>query len=148
MLSFVNDIEKAKLSAIDGLILHKIIAPYVIAVIRSQPNTAVVIEPYPLLFDLFLGQLKAFFPPDSLNPFVIDDSARIVHHGGNHPIPDPAIACNQLDHLCPDIIFIGQSNNLIPVGSSIDMQNPTSPSLCDVVFFHGVLDGCLLLDRA
>jgi len=32
---FVNDVEKAKLSAIDGLILHKIITPYVITVIRS-----------------------------------------------------------------------------------------------------------------
>ena len=148
MLSFVNDIEKAKLSAIDGFILHKIIAPYMIAVIRSQSNTTVVIEPYSLLFGLLLGQLQPFFPPDPLHAFMIDDGARIVHHGGNHPIPDTTIACNQLDHLCPDIIFIGQSNNLIPVGSSIDMQNPTSPSLCDVVFFHGVLDGCLLLDRA
>ena len=148
MLSFVNDIEKAKLSAIDGLILHKIIAPYVIAVIRSQPNTAVVIEPYSLLFGLLLGQLQAFFPPDPLHAFVIDDGARIVHHSGNHAISNPTIACNQFYHLCPDIIFIGQSNNLIPVGSSVDMQNPTSPSLCDVVFFHGVLDGCLLLDRA
>ena len=75
MLSFVNDIEKAKFSAIDGLILHKIIAPYVIAVIRSQPNTAVVIEPYPLLFGLLLGQLQPFFPPDPLLAFMIDDGA-------------------------------------------------------------------------
>lgn len=57
MLSFVNDIEKVKFSAIDGLILNKIIAPYMITVIRSQPYTAVVIEPYSLLFRLLLGQL-------------------------------------------------------------------------------------------
>ena len=57
MFGLVNDIEKAKFSAIDGLILHKIIVPYVITVIRSQPYTAVVIESYSLLLGLLLRQL-------------------------------------------------------------------------------------------
>ena len=60
-----------------GPVFHEVVGPNVIPMQRPQPDARSVIEPQPAAFQLLLWNLQPLALPDSLNPLVIDQPARV-----------------------------------------------------------------------
>lgn len=89
---------KRSLRPSDVPVLHEIIAPYMVAMLRPQPSTAAIAQPEPAA-SAVSRPLQSFFPPDPLHPLVIDPNALIPKHMRDHPIPGATISGGQL-YLC------------------------------------------------
>ena len=121
MRVFVQDVQESDLSAVTGLVFHKIITPYMILVLSSQADAAAICQPESALLYLLFRQLQTFFPPDSFYTFVVDQNAFIPKHTGNHPIPDPPVIGNQPDDRCMDLIFVAAFHRFIPATVAVDL---------------------------
>jgi hypothetical protein len=71
--------------------MYEVIAPDMIAVLRTEPHTGTVIQPEPPAFRLTLRYFQAFPPPEAFYPFVIDLPAVTPQQSGNTPVSIPAI---------------------------------------------------------
>jgi hypothetical protein len=71
--------------------MNEVIAPYVIAMLRTEPYTGTIIKPEPPAFRLTLRYFQAFPPPETFYPFVINLPAVIMQQRGNTSVSIPAI---------------------------------------------------------
>src|SRR6266545_1403286 len=72
MGELVDHVEHAVLPPVMGSILHEVVRPDVIAVLRPKTDARSVMEPQTTAFGLLLGNLQPLTPPDPLNPLVVD----------------------------------------------------------------------------
>ena len=63
----VDQSHQPEFAPIVGLRFHKIVAPNMIAMLRSQPDAGSVVEPQPAARSLLPGYLQPLTAPDSLN---------------------------------------------------------------------------------
>src|SRR5262245_17720332 len=62
------------LHTIVGAILHEVIGPDMIALLRPQPDARSVGQPEPAALGLLMGDLQPLALPDTLDPLVVDAS--------------------------------------------------------------------------
>src|ERR671912_2609987 len=75
MRELVDDVQHPVLPSVMGAILHKVIAPDVVRLFGSQPDTGSVVEPQTPSLGLFGRHFQPLPSPDPLDPLVIDDPA-------------------------------------------------------------------------
>ena len=129
----INDIEKSKFLSVAKVIFHKVITPYMIGILRSQPDAAAVIEPQSASFLLFLRNFQSFFPPDPLHSFMIDTPALCPEQGSNTAIPVSSIVAGQSYHPTPQCIFILSADRCISSDSLTDLYRPACAALADAI---------------
>ena len=119
-----------------------------ILMLCSQTDAAAICQPEPSFLYLLFRKLQAFFPPNSLNTFMVDQNPFISKHISHHPIPDPTVIGNQSDDRGMDLVFVSSLHRLIPATVAVDLQYPASPSFCYMMFVHDIFDGRYALSRA
>ena len=119
-----------------------------ILMLCSQMDAAAICQPEPSFLYLLFRKLQAFFPPNSLNTFMVDQNPFISKHISHHPIPDPTVIGNQSDDRGMDLVFVSSLRRLIPATVAVDLQYPASPSFCYMMFVHDIFDGRYALSRA
>jgi hypothetical protein len=68
---FIKDREHPQRPTISSTVMHKIIAPDVILMLRTKSNTRPIVMPHPSPFRLTLGNLQPLLPPQPFNTLVI-----------------------------------------------------------------------------
>ena len=77
MGELVDNIEYPVFLPIMGPIFHEVVGPNMIPVLGQKPDARSVIEPQPAALRLLPWNLQPLAQPDSLNPLVIDQPARV-----------------------------------------------------------------------
>jgi len=70
-----------------------------IALLRPQPDARSVDQPEPAALGLLMGNLQPLTLPDTLDPLVVDDPARLAQELGNLAIAIAAIVLGKLDNI-------------------------------------------------
>jgi len=102
----VNDIEHAISASIVGAVLDKVVGPDMIAVLRPQPNARSVGQPEPAALGLLVGNLQPLTLPDTLDPLVVDDPARLAQELGDLAIAIAAVLPGKLDNIGGETLLV------------------------------------------
>jgi hypothetical protein len=82
MAELVEHVEHPILALIVGVVLDKVVAPDMIALLRPQPNARSIGQPEPAALGLLMGNLQPLTLPDPLDPLVVDCPARLAQERG------------------------------------------------------------------
>ena len=88
---FIKNRQHPETTTISGPGMYEVIAPDVIAMLRTEPYTGTIIEPESSAFRLTLWYLQTFPPPESFYPFVINLPTVIAQQRCNTSVPVPTI---------------------------------------------------------
>jgi hypothetical protein len=99
MSEFVEHVEHSILASIVGPILDEVIGPDMIALLRPQPNARSVGQPEPAALGLLMGDLQPLASPDTLDPLVVDDPARLAQQRSDFAIAIAAVLPGKLDNI-------------------------------------------------
>ena len=108
---------------------HKIVAPDVILLLRSQPHTGAIAQPQPPSRPLFLRHLQPFASPDPLHPVLPHRPPRVPQQCRDPPIAVPPILRRQARIACVSSIFIRAPQRQIALRPSPLPQHPARPPL-------------------
>jgi hypothetical protein len=106
---FIQNVECPERFPIIGSMMHKVVGPDVIAILRAQPDARPVIQPEPPLLWLFPGHFKPLTPPQTFHTLVIHLPACISQQGSNAAITISAVLARQLDHVLDQAFFVSAS---------------------------------------
>src|SRR3989449_11413125 len=99
MGELVEHVEHPILASIVGAVLDKVVGPDMIAVLRPQPNARSVGQPEPAALGLLVGNLQPLTLPDTLDPLVVDDPARLAQELGGLAIAIAAGLPGKVDNI-------------------------------------------------
>ena len=68
----VDDVQNLDFASFAGFCFYKIVAPYVVGMLRAQADAAAVVQPEPTSFGLFFRHFQAQTPPDPIDPLMVD----------------------------------------------------------------------------
>ena len=77
-----------------------------IAVLRPQPNARSVGQPEPAALGLLVGNLQPLTLPDTLDPLVVDDPARLAQELGDFAIAIAAVLPGKLDNIGGETLLV------------------------------------------
>jgi hypothetical protein len=84
-----------------------------IAVLRPQPNARSVGQPEPAALGLLMGNLQPLTLPDTLDPLVVDDPARLAQELGDLAIAIAAVLPGKLDNIgCETLLVVTTARDL------------------------------------
>ena len=83
MGELVEHVEHPILASVVGAVFDKVVGPDMIALLRPQPNARTVGQPEPAALGLLMGNLQPLTLPDTLDPLVVDDPARLAQELGD-----------------------------------------------------------------
>jgi hypothetical protein len=84
-----------------------------IAVLRPQPNARSVGQPEPAALGLLVGNLQPLTLPDTLDPLVVDDPARLAQELGDLAIAIAAVLPGKLDNIgCETLLVVTIARDL------------------------------------
>src|SRR5687768_13481387 len=75
MRELVDDVQHPVLPSVMGAILHEVIAPDVVGLFGSHPDTGSIVEPQTPSLGLFSRHFQPLPSPDTLDPLVVDHPA-------------------------------------------------------------------------
>jgi hypothetical protein len=132
----VNQGHEPELSTIVGLRLNEVVAPEMIAVLRSQPNAGAVVEAQPPSRLLPFGYFKPLTAPDPLDAITANLPA-----GFGKKRPDPSIAIasimrSQRDNRSRQRIFISPDDGGASLRPGWLADNPTGMTFRETVLPH------------
>jgi hypothetical protein len=138
----VNQGHEPELSTIVGLRLNEVVAPDMIAVLRSQPNAGAVVEPQPTSRLLPFGYFKPLTAPDPLDAITANLPA-----GFGKKRPDPTIAIasimrSQRDNRSRQRIFISPDDGGVSLRPAWLTDDPAGMTFRKTVLLPNALD-CL-----
>lgn len=102
----VNHGQQAKLAAVMGAILHEVVGPDVMPILRPQPHARAVVEPEPASPGLSAWNFQALAPPDPLDPLVVRLPALTAQQRRDPAIAIAAIARCQIDDRARQSVFV------------------------------------------
>jgi len=106
MGELVEHVEHPILASIVGAVLDKVVGPDMIAVLRPQPNARSVGQPEPAALGLLMGNLQPLTLPDTLDPLVVDDPARLAQELGDLAIAIAAVLPGKLDNIGGETLLV------------------------------------------
>ena len=113
MGELVEHVEHPILASIVGAVLDKVVGPDMIAVLRPQPNARSVGQPEPAALGLLVGNLQPLTLPDTLDPLVVDDPARLAQELGDFAIAIAAVLPGKLDNIgCKTLLVVTTARDL------------------------------------
>ena len=113
MGELVEHVEHPILASIVGAVLDKVVGPDMIAVLRPQPNARSVGQPEPAALGLLVGNLQPLTLPDTLDPLVVDDPARLAQELGDLAIAIAAVLPGKLDNIgCETLLVVTTARDL------------------------------------
>ena len=102
----IKDVQRPKGFAIVGSTMNEVIAPYMIAILRPQPNTRPIVQPKPSFLRLFLWHFQPLPSPKPFNPPVADRPASLSQQRGDPAIAISAVLSGQLNHVGHQSVFV------------------------------------------
>jgi len=93
-----------------GAVLDEVVGPDVIAVLCPQPDAWSVRQPEPAAFGLPIGDLQPLASPDTLDPLVVDDPARLAQQSGDLAITVATILSGKLDNIGRQPLLVSSSS--------------------------------------
>ena len=109
----VEHVEHPVLATIVGAILDEVIGPDMIALLRPQPDARSVGQPEPAALGLLMGNLQPLTLPDTLDPLVVDDPARLAQELGDFAIAIAAVLPGKLDNIgCETLLVVTAARDL------------------------------------
>src|SRR5712671_6922809 len=112
-MGLVEHVEHPILASIVGAVLDKVVGPDMIAVLRPQPNARSVGQPEPAALGLLMGNLQPLTLPDTLDPLVVDDPARLAQELGDFAIAIAAVLPGKLDNIgCETLLVVTAARDL------------------------------------
>ena len=97
MRELVEDVEHAKLPPVVSAILHEVVGPHVIAMLRPQADARTIRQPQAAALGLLLGNLQPLTSPNPLDPFVVHNPAGVAQQGCDFAVAVAAILPGKLD---------------------------------------------------
>jgi hypothetical protein len=94
---FIDDVQDPEGTAIMCLILHEIVTPDMIWILRPQPDTGPIIQPQSGAFWLFCRHFQPFFAPYSLYALVVHSPSFVSEHPCDHSVSVATMLAGQLD---------------------------------------------------
>ena len=111
-----------------------------IAMLRSQPDARAVCEPQATAFRLFVGNLQPLTPPDSFDPLVIHEPARMAQQRGDLAIAVTAVLAGQFDNVGGQPLFIVSPRRRLALRRAMLTERRTRAALGDVKFTSDMID--------
>ena len=136
----VDHIEHAILASIVGAVLDEVVGPDVIAVLGTQPDAGSVRQPEPAALGLFMGDLQPLALPDPLDPFVVDDPARLLQQPGDLAITVAAVLAGQCDNVGGEPLFVFSAPRYLALCRAMLPERRTGAALGDMHDFSDLLD--------
>jgi len=111
----IQDREHPEPPPIPRPVMHKVIAPNMILMLRTKSNTGSIIQPQPPPFRLTLRDLQPLLPPQSFNTLVVDIPPFIAQEYTNTPIPVSPILQGKFCHTMYEKQLLIRFSYLVPV---------------------------------
>src|SRR6266481_3484043 len=113
MGELVEHVEHPILASVMGAVLDEVVGPDMIALLRAQPNARSVGQPEPAALGLLMGKLQPLTLPDTLDPLVVDDPARLAQQRGDLAIAIAAVLPGKLDNIrCETLLIVTTARDL------------------------------------
>jgi hypothetical protein len=123
-----------------GSILHEVVRPDVIVVLRPKTDARSVMEPQTTAFGLLLRNLQPLTPPDPLNPLVVDQPACLIpQHPRNLAIAVAAVLASQHDDVGGQPLLVFRAPQYLTLRRAMLAERRTGPALRDVQMFSNML---------
>src|SRR6266508_2396412 len=106
MAELVEHVEHPILASVVGAVFDKVVGPDMIALLRPQPNARTVGQPEPAALGLLMGNLQPLTLPDTLDPLVVDDPARLAQELGDLAIAIAAVLPGKLDNIGGETLLV------------------------------------------
>ena len=105
---FVDQRQDAQATPVMILAMHKVEAPDVIAMERSQPNAGAIVQPETAAWSIILRDLEALTTPDPLNSVLAQRLARCLQQRGDTAVAVASVLGRQGDDGAGQRILIGR----------------------------------------
>src|SRR6266480_3273454 len=113
MGELVEHVEHPIFASIMGAVLDKVVGPDMIAALGPQPNARSISQPEPAALGLLVGILQPLTLPDTLDPLVVDDPARLAQELGDLAIAIAAVLPGKLDNIgCETLLVVTTARDL------------------------------------
>ena len=128
--------------------MNEVIRPDVIAVLRSQRDAGVAVEPKTAPLPLFVGDFQPFPPPQPFDARVVDQPASLTKQGRDTAIIVPAILTSQFDHVGTEAVFVRTALRDTTLRRPVLTEHATGPSFRHAKPFANVIDAVTTTERA
>jgi len=92
----IDDVEDPESTSVMCPILHEVVTPNVVWILRPQPDTGSIIQPQSGAFWLFRRHFQAFFTPYSLYMLVVHSPSIVSEHPCDHSVSVATMLAGQL----------------------------------------------------
>jgi len=122
-------------------VLHKVIRPHVIAVLRFQPKARAIGQPKPAAFGLLGGNFKPLLPPDPFNPLVVDDPTRArPQQLRDFAVAIAAILAGEFDDIASQRCFVIASSGCLALSGAVLTERRARATLGDLELTPNMLN--------
>jgi hypothetical protein len=94
---FINDVEDPESTSVMCPILHEVITPHMVWILRPQPDARSIVKPQSGAFWLFCRHFQPFFAPYSLYSLVVHPPSFVSEHRRDPSVSIAAVLARQLD---------------------------------------------------
>ena len=125
----IDDVQRAKCPPIVGPMVHEVIRPDMVAILRSETDTRSVVEPEPALLRLFRWHFQPLTLPQTLDPLVIDCPPCISEQGCYPPVAVTSVLSRQFDHVSNQQVFVRPSSGHLALRRTLLAEHAACPAL-------------------
>jgi hypothetical protein len=111
-----------------------------IAVLRPQSDARSVVKPQPAALGLLLCNLQPLASPDTFDPLVIDQPARIAQQCRDLAVPVAAITTGEFDDVGGQPLFVFTAPRRPALCRAMLTERRASATLGDMQFIPDMLD--------
>jgi len=123
-----------------GAILDEVIGPDMIALLRPQPDARSVGQPEPAALGLLMRDLQPLASPNTLDPLVVDDPARLAQELGDFAIAIAAVLPGKLDNIGCETLLVLTTARDLALRRAMLPERRTGATLGDAKLTTNMLD--------
>ena len=112
--------------------MHEVVSPNMIDVLRLKTNARSVIEPEPTSHWLFHGNLEPLTAPQTFDPFVVQLPSCISQHGCDPTINVTPKLTGPFDHVLNQTLLIVSGLRNIAVRRAMLLQDPAGAAFGNI----------------
>ena len=123
-----------------GLGFDEVVAPDMIAMLRSQPDAGSVVEPEPASWPMLPGYFQPLTAPDPLNPITTDLPASIGKQGRDPAIAIASVLGSKSDNRSRQRILIRPNDGRVSLCSAGLADDPAGVAFRETILLSNALD--------
>jgi hypothetical protein len=103
-------VERSERFSVISSVVHKVIRPNVVPILRLQTNARTVVQPEPSFLRLFHWYFEPLMSPQAFDTLVVDLPSGVSEQSCDPTVAVTTILARQFDHVGHQAVFISAAN--------------------------------------